>query len=196
MIKVGITGGIGSGKSLICEIFRVLGVPVFHADSEAKKILNSSEEIKEALITKFGLDIYSQVGEIDRSKFGNIIFNDKDALEYTNKLIHPYVVSEFQKWSDCHSNYEYILHEAAILFESGVYKLMDKVIWVEAPEKVRISRVVKRDNILAGAVMERINNQWDFRKVKDKVDFIINNDGKSFVISQVLDIHNHLKFKS
>ena len=192
MKAIGITGGIGSGKSLACEMFEILGAPVFHADIVAKNLINTSEKIKFELKERFGNDIYDKDGFINRKKFGGIIFNDKSLLEFTNKLIHPEVIKAFDDWKVNQKDVKYVLHEAAILFESGVYKRMDEIIYVYAPEIVRIERVIKRDNISEQLVRERIGNQWDFEKVKDRVDFIIHNDGIEPLIPQVLSIHHKL----
>ena len=192
MIKVGITGGIGSGKTLVCNMFKILGVPVFHADVVAKLLLNTSSNIKEELIENFGADIYSFDGSINRKAFGDIIFNNANSLAVANRIIHPYVILEFKNWLEFHKEKEYILHEAAILFESGVDKEMDKVIYVYAPEDIRVSRVISRDKISTEDINARINNQWPFEKVKNRVNYIINNDGKELLIPQIINIQSKL----
>ncbi len=150
MFKVGLTGGIGSGKSLVSEMFLHLGIPVFNADIEAKIILNADQELKQQIENVFG-DIYKN-SEIDRKKLASIIFNDKEALKTINSLIHPKVRTHFHSWVEQQVQTKYIVEEAAILFESNAYKELDITINVHADELIRIDRVVKRDKTTAEAV--------------------------------------------
>ena len=156
-LKVGITGGIGSGKSTVCKVFSLLGVPVFEADHEAKQLMDSDDRIRKGLIDLFGKSVYTENGRVDRKKLASIIFNDDIQLQKVNELVHPIVRSEFIKWSE-NQSVPYIVHEAAILFESGFYKLMDFTILVSAPEAERIARVTKRDGNLPEQVRNRMQN--------------------------------------
>ena len=136
MIKVGITGGIGSGKSIICEVFKQLKVPVYNADSEAKNLINTDKEVQKKIIEQFGTSVFPD-DELNRNKLAEIVFNDPSALTKLNNIVHPAVHLNFQKWL-IQQTYPYIIKEAAILFESGTYKNMDYILTVYAPEKLRI----------------------------------------------------------
>jgi dephospho-CoA kinase len=191
-IKVGITGGIGSGKSTVCKIFKLLGVPVFEADIVAKQLQNTHPKIKEGLIRLFGEVIYTDDGVVDRKKLASIIFNNEFQLSKVNELIHPIVREEFEIWMKM-QNSPYIVHEAAILFESGFYKLMDFTILVSAPEGQRIKRVVERDGVNENIVLERIKKQWnDFEKQK-LASIVLNNDNKNLIIPEIIKIDKNLK---
>lgn len=193
MLKIGLTGGIGSGKTVVTDIFNQLGIDVFNADNEAKKLINSSENIIKKLTERYGKDIYSEKQIINKKKLADIIFNNKKELNFVNSVIHPEVFKSFNSFIDNKKSSKYIIHEAAILFESGAHKLMDKIIVVDAPVEIRINRITNRDNISRKKVMERINNQAKPKELKSKADFIIINDGKKELIPQVLKIDKKLK---
>ena len=191
-ITIGITGGIGSGKSTICKVFRVLGIPVFEADYEAKRLMDNSEKIITGLIDLFGRDIYTQNGTLDRKKLAGIIFNDKIMLEKVNKLVHPVVRSEFKLWTEQQST-TYVIHEAAIMFETGLYKSMDYTILVSATKKERIRRVVKRDKIEEWQVLERMNKQWTDEQKRPLANLeFVTNDTK-LLIPQIIKMDKQLK---
>jgi dephospho-CoA kinase len=189
---VGITGGIGSGKSTICSVFRLLGVPVFEADAEAKKLTNTSSAIKTGLIDLFGNDIYTTNGTINRKKLAGIIFNDEVQLTKVNELIHPVVRSEFKTWVK-KQNAPYVVHEAAILFESGFYKMMNYTILVSAPENIRTNRVANRDGATLEQVKERMGKQWPDEQKRELASFEIKNDNKELIIPQIIRIDTQLK---
>lgn len=191
-IKVGITGGIGSGKSTICGIFKILGVPVFEADSVAKELLNSNSKIKQGLIRLFGDGIYIPGSGVDRKKLAEIIFNNDIQLLNVNELIHPEVRNEFYKWMEKQDS-PYIIHEAAILFESGFYKMMDFTVLVTAPENDRIERVSKRDNLKPQLVRERIEKQWNDDEKRKLATLEICNDNNELIIPQVIKIDKNLR---
>ncbi|MCY1722916.1 dephospho-CoA kinase [Prolixibacteraceae bacterium Z1-6] len=191
-ITVGITGGIGSGKSTVCSVFKLLGAPVFEADIEAKKLVNTSSEIKSGLIDWFGDDIYTKNGTINRQKLAGIIFNDEVQLNKANGLIHPVVRSEFQKWVQ-KQNAPYVVHEAAILFESGFYKMMDYTILVSAPQQIRIDRVTSRDGSTAEQVKERMDKQWTDEQKRKLATIEIKNDNKELILPQIINIDKQLK---
>ena len=191
-IKIGITGGIGSGKSTVCKVFEHLGIPVFEADSVAKKLVNSNKEIRKSLIHLYGEGIYNENNCIDRKKLANIIFNDKIELEKVNAIIHPHVRNEFNRWEK-NQKTKYTIHEAAILFESGFYKMMDFTILVTAPENERIKRICKRENIEPNVVKERINRQWKDDKRRKLATVEIKNDNKELIIPQIVKIDNQIK---
>lgn len=191
-LTVGITGGIGSGKSTICSVFKLLGAPVFEADWEAKKLMISNQTIKTGLIDLFGTDIYTQNGALDRNKLAGIIFNDEVQLQKINKLVHPIVRNEFYNWKQ-KQNAPYVIHEAAILFESGFYKIMDFTILIAAPENIRIERVVNRDKSTQEQVKERIDKQWTDKQKRKLATIEILNNNKELIIPQIIKIDKQLK---
>lgn len=191
-LKIGITGGIGSGKSTICEVFRLLGIPVFEADKVAKNLLNENQVIKNGLIHLFGNDIYTAENTVDRKKLASIIFNDDIQLQNVNKLVHPAVREEFQNWFES-QDAPYVIHEAAILFESGFYKMMDYTILVTAPESERITRVANRDGLSEKMILERMKKQWDDNKKRDLATVELVNDNKNLLIPEIIEIDKNLK---
>lgn len=194
MLKVAVTGGIGSGKSIVCLIFEKLGIPVFYADTEAKKLMDGNIEIKNKLINSFGLEIFNDNFQLNRTKFATIIFNNKKALSIVNEIVHPFVRKEFIKWTEQQIS-SYVIQEAAILFESGQEINFDKIITVKAPVEMRIMRVMNRDNTSLEKVTERINNQIDDEEKCKKSNYVIVNDGKEMLLPQVLNIHNKLQLQ-
>jgi dephospho-CoA kinase len=190
MIKVGLTGNIGSGKSTVARVFEILGIPVYHADAEAKRFLNN-EDVRKSLLKEFGSEIFED-REINRKKLARLVFSDKKALEFLNSLIHPLVRKDFQNWSAVHPESPYIIQEAAILFESGFYKMFDKVITVTSSPELAVSRVVARDGVSAEDVIDRMRNQWSSERKQKSADFVIYNNESELVIPQILEIHNRL----
>ncbi len=190
MLKVGITGGIGSGKSTVCQVFKHLGIPVYQADVEAGILMDTDIEIRNKLINLFGDSIYND--RLKRDIFAGIIFNNREALRNVNSIVHPAVRSRFFKWAENKKDKKYILFEAAILFESGTYKLLDKIITVTAPEKLRIERVMAYKNYSVEKIRNIIKNQLpDKLKIK-QADYVIVNDNKTLILPRILDIHNRL----
>jgi len=192
MLKVALTGNIGSGKSTVIKIFRSLDVPVFIADIEAR-LLYYSEDVKQILGEEFGTGIFDGGGEINTQALAEIIFNDKKALETVNKLIHPLVFQQYLQWLEKYSGTPYTLHESAILFENNLDQHFDKIINVSSPEALRLQRVVERDEVDAGKVIARMANQLSDEEKNRRSDFVINNDGEHFLIPQVLKIDKALK---
>ncbi|KQS53341.1 MAG: dephospho-CoA kinase [Flavobacterium sp.] len=170
---IGLTGGIGSGKSSIAKHIESLGIPVYIADTEAKKILDTADVIAK-VIALFGNDILEN-GKIDRKKIAALVFQDPEKLKKYNAIIHPEVYLHFQNWVKQHNNYPLVVKEAAILFESGSYKDCDKIILVTAPKENRIQRVMKRDAVTREAVEQRMSHQWDDETKKSMSDFVIEN---------------------
>lgn len=192
MIKVGITGGIGSGKSTVCKVFRVLGIPVFEADQVAKELMNTDPLIREKLIHLFGTAVYLTDQTIDRKHLAGIVFNNPSLLAQLNEIVHPAVRNEFDEWYEKQDS-PYVLHEAAILFESGFYKMMDKTIAVVTDETERIKRVMKRNGTTEEQVRLRIQNQWtDEQRIK-LADFIISNNDNELIIPQIIEIDKKIR---
>ncbi len=190
MIIVGLTGGIGSGKTTVAKMFNVLGAPVYIADEEAKRLTNTSKIIHKKLIKLLGKRSYRE-GILDRKYVADKIFDDQALLRQVNDIIHPKVAQHFNRWVKKQQG-AYCIKEAAILFESGSYKNCDITILVVAPKKERIKRVIKRDHITKESIEARINNQWtDYRKRK-LADFIIENLDLKTTQEKVKKIHLHL----
>ena len=190
-LAVGITGGIGSGKSTVCKIFRLLDVPVFEADLVAKDIMNSHDKVKAELTTWFGPDIYID-GLLNRKKLASFIFESEAWIQKVNALVHPLVRDEFLTWKE-NQNVPYIIYEAAILFESGFYQLMDVNILVTAPEQLRIDRVTKRDNLTAEQILARMAKQWTDDEKRKLASIEIVNDNSTLIIPQIIEIDKKLK---
>lgn len=190
MLSVGITGGIGSGKSTVCRVFAVLGVPVFHADAESKRALQEDPDARDAVIRAFGTSIYPD-GNLDRNALAARVFNDGDELAKLNAIAHPAVRSRFARWRDGQTG-PYVLLEAALLVDTGWYTGLDRTILVSAPEDLRIERVMARDGVPRDAVQARILNQITEDQRLAAADEVILNDGREAVIPQVLRIHTRL----
>ncbi len=192
MIKVGLTGGIGSGKTYIAEYFVKLGVPVYNSDTRGKILMDNDSTIKKQLISAFGEQTFTNNG-LNRTYLAEIVFNDKKKLTTINNIVHPAVRSDFENWCKTKSNYSYIIQEAAILIESEAYKNLDYLIVVTAPKEIRIERVMQRDKLSNKEVENRIANQLsDSERIKH-ADFIINNDGIKLVETQVEKINIEIK---
>jgi len=191
MLKVGVTGGIGSGKTMVCEVFSVLGIPVFNADQEAKNIINSDKEIQLKLKELFGNDIYTDHG-IDSKKLAQIIFNNREAILNVNSIVHPKVRAFFKNWYLQYDHMPYVIQEAAILFESDAYKQLDFTINVHASEETRLKRVMVRDHVSKEKVLERMKNQVNDDVRMKLADFTINNENDTMVLPQILEIHKKL----
>jgi len=191
MLKIGLTGGIGSGKSYVSRIFKTLGIPVYDSDQEAKRLMMENEELVLGIKDIFGAKAYS--GEhLNRTYISEQVFNDKQLLSSLNSIVHPAVHEDFMNWSEQQDDKPYLIKEAAILFETGGYKLLDHTILIVADEQTRINRVVERDKVSEESVRDRINNQMsDEEKIK-YADFIINNNNDSMILQQIVDLHHQI----
>jgi dephospho-CoA kinase len=196
MIKVGLTGGIGSGKSTVAQIFSILGVPVFDSDSEAKNLYHSDSVLKAGLIEKFGLDVYLPTGQINRTFLISKVFRNHQMLNELNAIVHPRVKIHFDTWLENNSDSPIIIKEAAILFESGADIQVERKIVVVAPVELRIARVIARDKTDAAGVLERMKNQWPQDELIKRADFIVDNSGKVSVIQQVLIVYKNILGKT
>jgi dephospho-CoA kinase len=189
-LLIGITGGIGSGKSLVCKIFQQLGIPIYDADSHAKDLMTTDGILISAIKKEFGDLSYNEDGGLNRTYLAAHVFNNEKKLELLNSLVHPRVAEDFTKWVQRHNGFEYVIKEAALLFESGSHQSLDKIIVVRADEKTRIERVSKRD---AHRTVEQIKaivgKQMPEDEKLQRADYIIVNDGTQLVIPQVLQLH-------
>ena len=190
MWKVGLTGGMGSGKSVICKIFSTLGIPVFNADSETKALYDTDSDLRRQLIQLLGEEIYK--GKLlQRQVMANKIFSNENLLHQVNALVHPVVSKKFETWA-AKQDASYVLQEAAILFESGLANYLDKCITVNAPENIRIRRVEERNELAKEAIKQRMQQQWTDQQRAAKADFVIVNDDLQAVFPQVWHIHQQL----
>ncbi|MAO09562.1 MAG: dephospho-CoA kinase [Flavobacteriaceae bacterium] len=187
---VGLTGGIGSGKTTIATMFNELGVPVYIADIEAKKLTNTSEKIKTELLNILGEQAYNKDG-LNRKYVADKIFNDAELLKRVNEIIHPEVAKHFRNWAKQQSE-AYCIKEAAILFENGGYKECDYTILVTAPKEIRIKRILERDDTTEDEIKSRMDNQWPDEKKIELADFIIENTDINITKEQVVKVHEHL----
>jgi dephospho-CoA kinase len=190
LLKVGITGGMGSGKSTVAKVFETLGMPVFYADTRAKILMDENAELKEKIQENFGKDTYVY-GKLDRKHLSSIIFNDSKKLALLNSFVHPATIKDADDWMKQQKTH-YAIKEAALIFESGAQEYLDYVIGVYSPTTVRIQRVIKRDHITIEEVKLRMNKQID-EEIKMRLsDFVITNDEQQLLIPQVLKIHEEL----
>jgi dephospho-CoA kinase len=190
MVRVGITGGIGSGKSTVTSIFEVLGIPVYSADAAAKKLMNESGPLKANIIHHFGAAAYTG-GQLDRKYLASQVFNDKEKLDLLNSLVHPLTIKDGEEWMQRQTS-AYAIKEAALIFESGMEKQFDYIIGVYAPSALRIERAMKRDRISEDEVLSRMSKQMDEETKLKRCDFIINNNNQQAVIPQVMALHQQL----
>jgi dephospho-CoA kinase len=192
MKKIGLTGGIGSGKSTVADIFRQLGIPVFNSDEVARKLQDENEEVKNGIKKIFGDTVYDDNGKLIRKKIASIVFSDKNKLEQLNAVVHPAVGKAFEQFCEENKQAKYILKEAAILFEIGDEKNLDEMILVAAPEEVRVQRVVARDGISKEEVLSRMKNQWSQKEKIKLANYVIVNDRKELVLPQVVSLNEEL----
>lgn len=194
MLKVGITGGIGSGKTTVCRMFEALGVPVYYADDRAKWLMREDKELVAALRAVFGSQVYLENGEINRSHLSQLVFNDKTKLAKLNNLVHPAVFRDAEDWQQeqAAQGQAYSLKEAALLFETGSNKQLDKIIVVTAPEALRIQRVMQRDNLEEEQVLARMRNQMPQEEKEAKADFLIHNIELEDLDEEVNQVHQQL----
>jgi dephospho-CoA kinase len=188
--QIGITGGIGSGKSLVCRIFQVLGVPVYDADSRAKKLMTTDGILIDQIKKEFGTLSYNSGGELNREHISAKVFGNPERLKQLNELVHPRVAIDYEQWVQSHVKVRYVIKEAALLFESGSYKMLDEIILVTAPEELRIQRVLARDTHRTRNDIEKIiKNQLTEEEKAVKAHYILRNDEQELIVPQVLKLH-------
>lgn len=191
MYKLGLTGGIGSGKTLVCQIFEKLGIPVYYADTAARDLMNTDPELKAGIRQMFGDEAFGEEG-LNRQYLADSVFGDPEKLSGLNALVHPAVRTDFLRWSLQQKGSPYVLEEAAILFESGASTEMDLTVLVYAPEELRINRVMKRDGLRREDVLKRMAHQLSEEQKKEMADHVLINDGSRMLLPQVIDLHNKM----
>lgn len=189
--KIGITGGIGSGKTTVCKIFEALGIPIYYADDRAKAIMVEDQQLIEDIQIAFGKESYMDA-HLNRKHLAQIVFRDEKQLEILNNIVHPALGRDYINWHSQQKNVPYTLKEAAILFEMGAYKSMDKIITVYAPLELRIQRVIERDGVDRKSVLDRVSKQMDDDEKVKLSDFVVHNDGEQSLVHQVYAIHKKL----
>jgi dephospho-CoA kinase len=194
MLRVGLTGGIGSGKSTVAKIFEVLGIPVYYADDAARHIMNTDEELKKDIIQQFGIESYVN-GQLNRAYIAALVFNDKEKLALLNSLTHPATIRDANQWMQQQTS-SYTIKEAALIFESGSAEHLDYVIGVYTPLPLRMKRIMDRDHITKEEVQQRMSRQIDEEIKMRLCDKVIVNDEQQLVTTQVLQIHEQLMAKS
>ena len=191
MYKLGLTGGIGSGKTLVSQIFEKLGIPVYYADTAARDLMNTDPQLKLGIRQMFGEEAFGE-DRLNRQYLADLVFGDPEKLSELNALVHPAVRKDFFQWSLQQKGSPYVLEEAAILFESGASTGMDLSILVYAPEELRISRVMKRDGLRREDVLKRMGHQMSEEKKLALADHVLINDGSRMLLPQVIDLHNNM----
>jgi dephospho-CoA kinase len=191
MFQVGITGGIGSGKTLVCSVFEKLGIPVYYADSEARWLMDHEDLLKERIRGLLG-DAAFRDGRLDREYVAGRVFREPEVLERLNGIVHPAVRDHYLQWVRRQADVPYVIEEAAILFESGAYRFMDLNILVYAPEDLRIRRVMQRDGAGREEVRLRMERQMNEEEKKGMADALIINDGKEMVLPQIIALHRRI----
>jgi len=192
-LKIGVTGGIGSGKSLVCSIFQTFGIPVYNADSRAKYLMTENQNVIKSIRKIFGDKAYLDSGALNTEYLANFVFQNEDQLKILNGIVHPSVAIDFEQWFELQKLSPYVIKEAALLVESGSYTSLDHLITVIAPPELRIGRVLKRDpHRTRKDIANIISNQLDDQIKVSKSEFVVNNDGDTLLIPQVLKIHHSL----
>lgn len=191
MLKIGLTGGIGSGKTTVAKVLEVLGVPVYYADEAAKELMHTNELLKQQLILHFGRETYFEDGQLNRKHISSIVFNNKEKLELLNSLVHPATIADAKEWFSKQQS-PYVVKEAALLFESGTAEGLDYIIGVTAPAAIRMKRVMDRDGVTADEVKRRMANQVDETLKMKLCDFVLHNNEQELLLPQVLALHNEL----
>lgn len=195
MLRVGITGGIGSGKSTVCRVFEELGISVYYADAEVKKMYTENSELQHKITALFGPESF-QNGILNRPFISSRVFKDPALLQQLNAIVHPLVFADYDTWCEAHKNETYTLKEAAIMFESGSDKQMDFIIGVTAPLELRIARTMQRDGLSREDVIARVQKQMPDEELIKRCDFLIENDGDKSLVQQVLNLHHILLEKA
>jgi dephospho-CoA kinase len=194
MLKIGITGGIGVGKTVVSRVFTLLGVPVYDSDARAKWVMHHDQGLRQELIAAYGPETFTEAGELSRSYLADVVFNNPERLEQLNALVHPHVGDDFARWAASYATKKsYVLKEAALMYETEAWKQMDQIITVYAPMHVRIKRLLQRDQQRTEAdIRAIISKQLSEEERTSRADHIIYNDDQQMVIPQVLELHEQL----
>ena len=190
MLKIGLTGGIGAGKTTVAHIFKILGIPIYFADDAAKKLMNENENLRQEIIKNFGSESYVD-GKLNRSFLARAVFSDPKKTLLINSIIHPATITDAEKWFQKQQG-PYAIKEAALIFEANAENNLDLIIGVSSPLEMRLQNVMKRDGITLEAVEKRMQHQMEENKKMERCDFIINNNGTDLLIPQVISIHENL----
>ena len=193
-LRIGLTGGIGSGKSAVAKIFETLGIPVYYADDAAKRVMNENDLLRKQLIQHFGEESYSD-NQLNRKYISSRVFSNPEQLALLNSLVHPLTIADADEWMQLQTA-PYIIKEAALIFESDAWKHLDEVIGVSAPFELRLNRAMKRDNISAEEVQARMSKQMNEEEKMNRCDYVIINDETELLIPQVLVLHEKLTAKA
>lgn len=188
MLRIGITGGIGSGKTTVCKIFAQFGIPVYSADDQAKRLMVGDDTLVEEIERLFGIQAYTDDGLLNTRHISEMAFKDASLLQKLNALVHPAVSNDFREWS-LRQTSPYVIKEAALMYESGSYRELDYVVTVSAPKELRIKRSMERDGTTREQVLARLKKQWSENQRNEAADFIIKNDGYHPLIPQVQELH-------
>ncbi len=191
MLKIAVTGNMGSGKTSVCKVFNVLGIPIFYADKEAKRLYEDPGILKQ-LTTRLGNHILNTDGKINTQALAEIIFKDQSAMKYVSSIIHPRVGILYDQWALRQINAPYCIQESALVFETQTHEKFDKIILVYAPEEMLLERVTKRDGSDKKQALRRLHYQWEQDKKRSLSHYSILNDNQSMIIPQILDIHKEL----
>ena len=190
MLKIGLTGGIGSGKSTVARIFEVLGIPVYYADDAAKKLMNNDQNLQKQIIQHFGKESFIN-GKLNRAFLADVVFSNPAKTKLINSIIHPATIADAKKWME-KQNAPYSIKEAALIFEANAEKNLDLIIGVSSTYELRLQRVMQRDGINKGAVEKRMQNQMDENKKMESCDFVLNNNETELLIPQILALHKKI----
>ena len=188
-LLIGLTGGIGSGKTVCAKVFQELNVPIYSSDDEAKRLMIEDQLVIEAIRKAFGNESYTQEGLINRKHLSNVIFNDRSKLNTMNSIVHPAVRQDFIRWAQEQQGHPYIMQESALLIEIGAQAFFNKIVLVDAPEDIRLRRVMERDDADEATVRARMSKQLSSEKKRAVADYIIDNDGQQGIIKQVIETH-------
>lgn len=189
MLKIGVTGGIGSGKTTVCKIFQVLGIAIYNSDQRAKEIMALNQDLKSKLAISFGPHIFDSDKKLKSAILASIVFSDPQKLATLNSIVHPYVLDDFSAFCNEHRKEPYIILESAIIFESGIDKMLDQVVIVDAPIEIKIERIMARDDVNRIEVQQRMHNQLNPDEKNSLSKLIVFNDGRKSLIDQVMSLH-------
>jgi len=192
MIRVGLTGGIGSGKTYVANIFLHLGIPVYNSDEHTKQLYATNQELKRLLTGKFGHQVYLSNGNINKDYLRKMVFSDSETREQINRIVHPFVMADFNQWCSNQKAVSYIIKESALLFETGLFRSLDKTILVKSPNELKIKRLSERDGFSVDEIKKRMAVQLTDAEKEKMADFVIINDEKKLLLPQVLTIHKQL----